>query len=264
MYHLFSHLDKIKKLVRGKLIFIFLDYDGTLTPIVKSPDAAKLSGQTKKLLRKLSKNKICKVAIISGRQLTDIKSKVGLNGIIYSGNHGFEVSGPKIKFKVAIPGEYNRVLKKIKNQLKSKLSSIKGIFLEDKRFCVAFHYRLVDKNKIPLVESLFRKVTRPYLLKKRIKIKAGKMVFDIEPAVARDKGRVVLELIGRQKALSDRKGIFPVYIGDDTTDEDAFRVLKNNGLAVFVGKPKRSHAGYYLKNTKEVFKLLKTIQAFRG
>lgn len=262
MHYLFARLDEIKKTIKGKVIIIFLDYDGTLTPIVKNPEAAVIAAGKKELLRKLSKNKMCKVAVISGRSLADIKNKIGLSNIIYSGNHGLEISGPKFKFKVPVSREYKVILREIKNQLKKKFSFVRGILLEDKGLCLALHYRLVNKNQIPLVESGFKEVTSPYLLKHKIEIKPGKMVFDIKPALRWDKGKAVLQLLSRQKAFLRGKAILPIYIGDDKTDEDAFRVLRNNSLTIFVGKPKKSYAGFYLKNTNEVFKLLKIIEEF--
>ena len=122
---------------------------------------------------------------------------------------------------------------------------------------------MAPKKKITLIESVFKAVTSPYLVKKKIRIKSGKKVFDIGPALKWNKGNAVSLLLRRQTLLSGEKAVFPIYAGDDITDEDAFKALKGEGLTVFIGKPKKTSAEYYLKNTTELFRFLKTL-ASRG
>jgi trehalose-phosphatase len=149
---------------------LFLDYDGTLTPIVSTPEKAAIPKQIKGLLAKLSKDPRYKLAIISGRALKDIIKIIGLKGIIYSGNHGLEIEGPKIKFKTPLSPGYMTILKKIKGDLKRRLSSIKGIFLENKGLSLSLHYRLVDKKKIPQVKTVFHESIIFYRLRlKRVR-----------------------------------------------------------------------------------------------
>lgn len=251
---------------------LFLDYDGTLTPIVETPNQAIIPSETKDLLEQLSRKPKCKLAIISGRALKDIKNIVGIKNIIYAGNHGLEIEGPKIKFAIPVSPDYRAILKKIKKSLNIKISSISGAFIEDKGLSLSLHYRLTDKKDIPLLKGIFSKVVSPYLGRNKsqepqpnlvswdnIRIKSGKMVLEIGPAVKWDKGKVVLWLSAKQKAVLNRKSIIPIYIGDDRTDEDAFKAIKNKGLSIFVGKPKHSQSNYYLKNTREVVEFLKQI-----
>lgn len=263
MRYLFDYWDNLKKNLSHKHIIMFLDYDGTLTPIVKRPKEALISKDTRNLLDRLSKSPRCRLAIISGRALRDIKNKIRLNNIIYSGNHGLEIEGPKIRFKSPVSLEYKTTLKRIKNYLSKRLISIKGVFLEDKGLSLSLHYRLVDKKQIPLVKNIFHEATTIYLIRNKIKIKPGKMVLQIMPAIEWDKGKVVLWLLNRQRFILKGNNIFPVYIGDDVTDEDAFGVLKNKGLTVFVGRPKASQAKYYLKNSKEVMGFLRRTLALQ-
>lgn len=259
MKNLFRDWDRIKKELSDKYIMLFLDYDGTLTPIVTTPGKAVISREVKELLNRLSKSPMCKLAIISGRALKDIKNIVGLKGIIYSGNHGLEIEGPKIKFKVSILPRHKATLEQIKNDLKKKLSSINGVFIEDKGLSLSLHYRLVNKEKIPQVKTIFHETITLYLARNKIKIKTGKMMLEVRPRLDWDKGKAVLWLLARQKFALREKGFVPIYIGDDKTDEDAFKVLKNKGLTIFVGKPDRSFAQYYLKDTGEIKGLLKRI-----
>ena len=261
MIYFFKKWDKLKNKLKKKFLFIFLDFDGTLAPITKTPVKADLPEETRKMLKALSKQSSCKIAVISGRALEDIKNKfTGLSNIIYSGNHGLEIEGPKIKFSPVLSSQYKSALKTIKDALQNKLLSIPGILLEDKGFSLSLHYRLVDDKQVALVKTIFHETVIKYVGGGRVKVKAGKKVLEVRPALEWDKGKVVLWLLARQKFAKDGSKILPIYIGDDLTDEDAFRALRRIGIAVFVGRPiKSSHAQYYLKDTSEVTKLLKHI-----
>lgn len=257
--HLFDTWDTIKNDLNNRYICLFIDYDGTLTPIVETPDKAVVAQETKDLLNRLSKAPYCRVAIISGRALKDLKSIVGLRDIIYVGNHGLEIEGPKIKFESPVALRYKRVIEHIKDDLQLKLSTTKGAFIEDKGLSLSVHYRLVDEKNIQGFLSIFNEITDPYIVRDKIKISSGKKVYEIRPPVIWDKGRVVLWLLARQQFLLGENKIFPVYIGDDVTDEEAFKVLRNKGISIFVGEPKKSNAQYYLKNTQEVKDFLSRI-----
>ncbi len=260
MRHIFGDWDKIKENLKDKHIALFIDYDGTLTPIVDEPGQAIISKDTRRLLEELSKSRRCKLAIISGRLLSDIKALVGLKDIIYAGNHGLEIKGPNIRFTKPVSTRYKRILQHIKDELNTNLSTVEGAFLEDKGLSLSVHYRLVDRSQIQRVKTILHEATALYTVKDKIKIRYGKKVFEILPEVECDKGKVVLWLLAKWKFSLKNNEIIPIYLGDDMTDEDAFKVLKNKGISVFVGKPKKSYAKYYLKNTREVEDFLNRCQ----
>ncbi|MFH0935460.1 MAG: trehalose-phosphatase [Candidatus Omnitrophota bacterium] len=260
MKHIIREWDRLKKALVNKQIALFLDYDGTLTPIVEVPQKAVTPAEIKDLLKKLLKSRRCKVAIISGRALGDLQAMVGIKGLIYAGNHGLEIEGPDIKYKSWVSPKLKSIFDGIKRELERRLPGIKGLLLEDKGLSLSLHYRLVDKRQIPLVKESFGQVVRPSLNNRIIKVIAGKKVFDIRPAVEWDKGKVVLWLLARERFRRGDKNVVPVYIGDDVTDEDAFKALKNKGLSIFVGSASaQSRAKYYLKDTAEVVEFLKKI-----
>jgi len=259
MEYLFTYWDKLKNKLSNKSIFLFLDYDGTLAPIVETPMEAVISKDTKEVLDKLSKKTDCNIAVISGRSLKDIKNMVGLKNIIYAGNHGLEIEGPKIRFESQVSPRLKSVIRQIKEDLKNELSGIEGIFIEDKELTISIHYRLVDKKDIPLLQKIFTELTNPHVLRDKIKINSGKKVYEIKPPVVWDKGKIVSWLLVRQQFAQGEDKVFPIYIGDDVTDEDAFKALKNKGLTIFVGEPGASEAHYYLKNTEEVVRFIKQI-----
>ncbi len=259
MRYFFTDAEKIKKILENNYLFLFLDCDGTLAPIVNLPHQAVIAKETKRILNLLSKSKNCRVAIISGRSLGDLKKKVNLRNIIYSGNHGLQIQGPKLKYELPLPLDYRKALPQIKAQLKKKLSGIKGILLEDKKFSLALHFRLADKHRLPLVKTVFHEITAVYLVRDQIKVKSGKQVLEVRPPLPWDKGKAVLWLLARQEIFLKDKKFFPIYIGDDLTDEDAFAALKNKGLTVLVGLPGSSQAQYYIKDVQEVKDCLKFI-----
>jgi trehalose-phosphatase len=259
MRYLFHNLERIKKSLKGKFLFLFLDCDGTLAPIADTPDKAVIPQEARILLDLLSHKNNCRIAIISGRNLADIKKRIGLKDIIYSGNHGFQIEGTKIKHELAIPAGYKEVLRRIKANLEKKLSGINGVFVEDKKLSLALHFRLVDKKQLPFVKTAFHESIALYLVRNKIKLSSGKKILEVRPPIYWDKGRAVLWLLARRQFISGAKKVFPIYLGDDITDEDAFKALGRKGLTVFVGKTGSSGAAYYLKNTEEVIKFLRLI-----
>lgn len=249
--NLWKNLDKITdQLQNSPVTVLMLDFDGTLAPIVKNPQATKLPGETKKLLIKLSKKQGFYLAIISGRSLKDLKKKVGLNSIIYGGNHGLEGEILKEKYCFSVPDKTFAALKVIRQQLHQITDQYTGVFIEDKRLVLSFHYRMA-REKAPEVKLAVKEVLKPFIQDKVISITAGKMVFDICPKVDWNKGSFAKLIINKIRAQT-KKSPLVIFIGDDTTDEDVFRVLKN-GITVKVDKNRNSGAQYSLKDTNEVF-----------
>lgn len=262
MEHLLKHWDKIKKVIGKKSIMLFLDYDGTLSPIVEEPDKALMSDGIRSLLKELSSSNKFKLAIVSGRALSNVKKLVGLDNIVYVGNHGLEIDGPKLKFRSPVSPKTASIIKNIYSELYNKLSKIKGIIIEDKNFTLSVHYRLVNKDKVELVNKIIEEVIRPYLKERSVKVNSGKKVIEIKPPIEWNKGKVVLWLLGREDFVTEEKPVMPIYIGDDVTDEDAFLALKNRGITIFVGKPRLSEAKYYLKDIREVESFLREILSY--
>lgn len=259
MQYVFDKWDIIQKKIIGNNLFIFLDFDGTLTPIVATPEEAVLSESTKKTLEMLSVNPLIKLAFISGRWLDDLKSKIEIKTAIYSGNHGLELEMSKMNFHSGISPQYHMIIGQIKNELEQKISSIQGAFIEDKGIGLTLHYRLVDKQDIPALKTIFYQTIQVFLEKDKLKVKSGKMVLEVQPPVVWDKGKVVLWLLKSNLFTSNNEKVVPVYFGDDVTDEHAFLALRNKGLTIFVGEPQESYAQYYVKNPDEVEAFLRKI-----
>ena len=239
--YLFDSMDEVKKKAFHKDIFMFLDYDGTLAPIVETPDKAVISDEMRSLLIKLKE--YIPVAVISGRALKDVKARVGIEDIIYAGNHGAEIWDGK-KEIISQGSEGNRrLLEEFLEKLKIETSHIKGVLIEDKGITASLHFRNVNVRQVGEIFRIFEKIAKEYEDDFRFII--GKKVFEIRPVNIWNKGDAVLWIVENMG-----EGRFPVYIGDDTTDEDAYRILKNRGLSISIGGS--VNADYYIKNQGEV------------
>jgi len=231
---------------------IFLDYDGTLTPIVSHPEKALLSDSMRQALQSLVMQ--APVAILSGRDLDDIRQRVNIGAIVYAGSHGFDIAGPR-GLRKEMATEFLPRLDMIEKQLGKQLAGIPGARLERKRFSIAAHYRNVNESDVPKVERAVSKVaTRHRELRKM----DGKKVYELLPDIDWDKGKAVLWLL--ETLGLERAKVRPIYIGDDRTDEDAFRALGQHGVGILVSEQARpTAASYSLKDPTEVERFLREL-----
>ena len=234
-----SALEHVQEIARsGDRLAVFLDYDGTLTPIVSHPEDAWLSDSMRQTLRSLAAR--VPVAILSGRDLDDVRGRVHVDGIVYAGSHGFDIAGAG-GLRRELGGAYLPVLDMAETELREALDEISGAQLERKHFSVAAHYRNVNKNDAFRVTLAVDAVAARHRELRRID---GKKVYELLPGIEWDKGKAVMWLL---KALGlERESVRPIFIGDDKTDEDAFRALKQCGVGILVGKQSESTAARYL------------------
>jgi trehalose-phosphatase len=260
MKNLLQSFETLPQGWREKNIMLFLDYDGTLSPIADTPDKAVLPPENKELLKMFAGMPQCQIVIISGRALVDIERIVGVEGIDYIGNHGWEIDGPHIRFESLVPPQIMAALEQISNELATKLSGIQGVLIEDKGITLSVHYRLVSEDQVPLVRQIFDRVCVPYSRQNKVKIHQGKKVLEIRPAIEWDKGKAALWFLKKQLLVWGNGNVLPFYVGDDITDEEAFRAIKDKGVTVFVGAMGgSSHAEYYLESPQDVTQFLKQL-----
>jgi trehalose-phosphatase len=253
--------DIARRLKSAQHVPLLSDYDGTLTPIVEKPELALLPPETRKLLRALAKNRHYTIGVISGRALADLKSKVGVDGIVYAGNHGLEIEGLGSDFLEPVAEEMRPLLHILNRVLSAALRGIKGVFVEDKGLTLSVHYRLADDSEMDRVQDAFTKVTAPLQVTGQIKITHGKKVYEIRPPVNWDKGKAISWLMAKLREMRGKSGALPIYFGDDLTDEDGFKVIeKSNGLSIFVGDQNtQTVARYFLKSPDDVAELLRML-----
>ncbi|MBE9129408.1 MULTISPECIES: trehalose-phosphatase [unclassified Coleofasciculus] len=226
---------------------LFIDYDGTLTPIVKRPEEAALSEEMRSLLRQLSLR--VTVGIISGRDLRDVQTLVGLENLYYAGSHGFDIAGPddmreqQEEAQASLPD-----LDDAESQLRDRLEPLAGAHVERKHFAVAVHYREATEQDIDRIESIVDEVLNEH---QQLRKRGGKKIFELQPDVPWDKGYAVCWLLD-QLGLN-QPNVLPMYLGDDTTDEDAFQALSDRGVGIRIGEPHEpTQANYILQNPDEV------------
>lgn len=258
MRYLWDNLDQITGLLRNhQTKVLMLDFDGTLTPIVKLPQHAILSSQTKQLLQNLSKKPGLYLAIISGRELAVLKDRVALPNIIYGGIHGFEGDIQGQEYLFPIPKEYTETLVNIHKKLQEIVPKFNGAIIQDKKTTLALHYRLVEKPQIKPLKLLFDEILKDYKNNKLVSVIAGKKIWEIRPNVDWNKGSFAKLVIEEISKITNSTPL-TLYIGDDQTDEDAFESLQDQ-ITIRVGKHNKSKAKYYLKNPWEVIKFLRLL-----
>lgn len=241
-----EHFDEIRARLAGKRPSVFLDYDGTLTPIVARPDLAVLGERMRTVLRDLAAR--CSVAVVSGRDLKDVRKLVGLDALVYAGSHGFDIAGPDgLRIQHEQGAVFAAAVEQAVEQLLREAPAVDGSLVEPKRYAVAVHYRQVADDDVPKLEGIVDQVlaATPDLRKTH-----GKKVFELRPRFDWDKGKAVLWLL----SALDQAGpdVLPFYIGDDLTDEDAFQALRDRGVTIYVGTPERTAAHYVLDDPEEV------------
>ncbi len=250
-----NRIGEIIRWLEGKRIALFLDYDGTLTPIVELPEQAYLSPEMRAILKNLSER--CTVAIVSGRGLKDVRERVALDSLYYAGSHGFEIDGPGHERVQNEKGsEVLPALDAAENELRSHLTDIQGALVERKKYSVAVHYRRVAPGQVEKVENKVDDVLQRH---SGLRKGHGKKVFELQPDVEWNKGCAVLWLMERLGLRGE--AVRPIYIGDDVTDEDAFRVLQEWGAGIVVhgGEERYTNARYSLVDPGEVLTFLQNL-----
>ncbi|MFC2007922.1 trehalose-phosphatase [Chloroflexota bacterium] len=259
MQHLFQAWESFSSAIHEAAHLLLLsDYDGTLTPIVGHPDDARLAPEVMEKLSALAESPAFSVGIISGRSLRELRDMVGIAGIYYAGNHGFEIEGPGLNYVNTAAEAARGVLKDLARQLATGLEGIDGVVIQDKGLSLSVHYRLVKETEEKRTGEIFLRITSPLLHEGKIRTTAGKKVWEVRPPIDWHKGKAVGVISDEIRALLKLEQVLTIYLGDDTTDEDAFRVLHlPEGWGIFVGPENpASGAAYFLDSTAEVAEML--------
>lgn len=257
MKNLFENIDEVKKLIeKAGGATLLLDFDGVLSAIAPTPDEAFISEENKTLLKECVLH--FPVAIITGRELSEIKNKANLKGILYIASHGLEWEEDGKYYVKPIPKEITKIIKSAKEKIQSLTKRYPDMIIEDKSVMFAAHYRTMDPK---LIESFIKEVIyilKPIVEEHKLRLDHNLMTFELRPEIDWDKGNSVLFAKKHFNKKTGKKFI-PIYIGDGLTDEDAFVALKDFGITIRVGRDETSRAKWYLKDQKEVSTFLKWI-----
>ncbi|MEK9503721.1 trehalose-phosphatase [Gaopeijia maritima] len=229
---------------------VFLDFDGTLSPIVENPDRAAALPGIAVLLERLARR--LPVAVVSGRGLADLAPRVAVEGVAHAGSHGFEIRTRDGREVRPFP-EAAAPLEGAIPALRRVAAAAPGSRLEDKRFALALHLRGVP----PALEKAAAARTRAIAEARGLRFSHGRRVVELRPPDAWDKGRAVEWFLDRWASGGSRPRA--LYIGDDVTDEDAFRALSSGagtGIVVRPRPPRDTAARWALEGPTEVRTLL--------
>lgn len=234
------------------MVAIF-DYDGTLTPIVATPEAARLSRRARALLARLAGSERALVAVLSGRERADLVARVAVAGAVYGGCHGLEIEGPGLRFRH--PRAREAPIAAARRSLVAGAAAIPGARVEFKRLAVSLHYRAVRPSRHAAVRALVETVAHAA---RDLVVIHGHRVFDFVPRVGWDRGRAVRRIVGHARRVLPRGRPLVLYAGDDATDEAAFGAVGRGGVSVHVGRgPTR--AAHTLRGVREVHALLRVL-----
>ena len=266
--HAIRQFDAFLTQARSRMPALFLDYDGTLAPIVNKPDQAVMCLGMRNLLQQFVKH--TEVAVISGRNIHDLEKKVGITheNMSYAGTHGLQI---RLKNLQSIYEEKPLILERaeireLTKELKCRLhgeyklngNADGGVNIEPKETGVTVHYREADPSKIDEIISIADELLKQYALLRK---QSSLMAVDIRPKVPWNKGNAVTWFMDNFRIHDPR--MFPVYIGDDETDRDAFEVVRENGVGIYVGKSEESgDAEFFLRDPREVQEFLYTLLDF--
>ena len=240
-----------QRILRSGHTLLFLDYDGTLTPIAPSPEQATLPSSTRSVLQRLSRNPRVTVALVSGRPLANLRQLVRVRNLSYVGNHGLEMWHRGRRTGVFVPGSSREALSRIRPRFAGLAEDVPGARLEDKGLSLALHYRLAHTSQVARLKAGIGREVRSFVRSGALTVVNGKKVIEVRPGLNWTKGHATLRLMKRVR----RRSLLPIYIGDDQTDETAFRMLRG-GITIRVGRHQRSKAQYYVRNVREVLRFL--------
>ncbi|XP_059657477.1 probable trehalose-phosphate phosphatase F [Cornus florida] len=268
--------EQIIHYAKNKKIVMFLDYDGTLSPIVDDPDRAFMSDDMHSAVGNVAK--YFPTAIISGRSRDKVYELVGLTELYYAGSHGMDIMSP-VRDTVSTnqsncinstdhqgkdvnlfqpASDFLPMINEVFRTLVENTKDIKGTKVENHKFCASVHYRNVDEKSWPTIAQRVHDILKDYPL---LRLTHGRKVLEVRPVINWNKGKAV-EFLLESLGLSNNDNVLPIYIGDDRTDEDAFKVLRegNRGYGILVSStPKETDAFFSLRDPSEVKEFLKSL-----
>ncbi|NP_001141014.1 Probable trehalose-phosphate phosphatase 9-like [Zea mays] len=271
-----DRFDALAAAAKGKQVAVFLDYDGTLSPIVEDPDRAVMTDEMRDAVRGVAAR--FPTAIVSGRCRDKVFSFVRLAELYYAGSHGMDIRGPtadanhhhgngkaeaEAEAVLCQPAsEFLPVMQEVYAALVAKVErAIPGAKVEDNKFCLSVHFRCVEEACWAALFEQVRAVLRDH---PGLRLTQGRKVLEVRPMIRWDKGKALeflLHALGFA-ADADRDDVFPIYVGDDRTDEDAFRVLRarGHGAGILVSRfPKDTSASFTLRDPAEVKEFLRKL-----
>ncbi len=251
-----DHWDSIvSNYIARQRLLVACDFDGTLAPIVPRPGDAALPTEVRGLLRKLQSMPGITVAVISGRSVRDLRMRVGIDGVLYAGNHGLEIDAPGILWASAEARTHRPELSSALAELRSQAGQIPGVIIEDKQLTGTVHWRLVPGDLFETLREIVESVVARY---PGLRLCTGKAIWELRPRVEWNKGSALQSFLTRLNLEPSDA----IYLGDDETDESAFRML-SEGLGLRIGESPETAAHYRLRDQEAAVAFLFCLLAAR-
>ena len=241
----------------GRRPAVFLDYDGTLTPIVDRPQDAVISQSMREAVRGVAER--CPVCVVSGRDRRVVQGLMGVDDLIVAGSHGFDIWSPREgTLEHEAGGGFEELIERVTARVREQADPIEGSLVEPKKASVALHYRLVADADRPRIAAIVDRLLADH--PDELKVTPGKMVYELQPNLEWDKGKAVLHFLEALGLNGD--DVVPLYVGDDVTDEDAFRALAGKGIGIFVGRADDPEVGGRGTSAAFVLDSIEEVQRF--
>lgn len=254
---LLEHWPRIQQeLNSAHALLLASDFDGTLVPIRLRPEECQLDVTTATRLERLSHVPGVRIAVVSGRDLADLQPRVGLSTISYAGNHGLEIVTPRTSFQHPQALACRHHLVALLSELRQQLASIPGVWVQDKGLSASIHYRQAAPEDLPQVEEIVTGrivADNPGLLV----LRSGKAVLEIRPKTDWNKGSALTWLLNQEFDRNAQPLL--IYLGDDNTDEDAFRQFPE-AITVHVGEREDTQARFFLAHVGSVHDFLRQVE----
>ena len=245
--HLFTKWASVARRVkRGERLAIFTDFDGTLTPIRKRASHAHLSARVRRALEQLTADGHL-VAVVSGRPLSDLQQRVGIDGVWYAGSHGYFLRAPDGGELSLLRVEERRLIVRVAHRLTMALGKFQGIEVEPKPGAIAVHFRAATPAMRRTVSDMVSLVAG---VSPGLRVFPGHMVWEILPAGPVDKYLAARFILRAAHHHDPRSTSCPIYLGDDVSDEHVF--ARWTGISVRVSRRPKTAAKYFLRSPAEV------------
>ncbi len=235
-----------------------MDFDGTLAEFETDPAAVSLPESRQRLLQSLGRRSDLSSGIVSGRRITELRERVpGVASIFFAGLHGMEIEGPDLRFMHNAASFAAPAISILAKDLRRAVKPLPGVFIEDRTLSIALHTRGASPADRLHATTRFTALSEPFLHEGTLRLQAGDQVLELLPNIDWAKGDAVRAII-RHVETHTKETVWPVYIGDDATDEDAFEEIGGNGLTIAVTR-RAAGASFVIDNTAAVESFLKAI-----
>ena len=276
-----THRSLCSYLQAGDTLALLLDYDGTLAELTSHPNLTQMSDAMRDSLRNIANSGKAFVAVISGRDVDGVKEKIGLENVIYSGNHGLEVLYPNgTRHNQGIPRDvadnFDKMIDQLNREVRKswfvlvrcfsrcshspRLPQVvhHGSWVENKRVSITFHFREAEQQYVPEMAARAKEIIESY----GYRANAAHASVEGKPPIQWNKGLAAEYILGTSFDANWRQRKV-LFAGDDTTDEDVMRMIKGTGRSFRVTKDKDlvTSADYKIPSVDAVYHLLKWIES---